>query len=59
VRTLFAQPRKTVLNNLAEAKDAKKSKKELTESLNGIGISPSARPQNLTIENICAIAALG
>lgn len=56
VRTLFAQPRKTILNNLAAAEDGKRDKNKLIEALNSLGISPTDRPQNLTIENIRAIA---
>lgn len=53
VRMLFAQPRKTILNNLAahtEKKDA------ITLALGKLAIKPGDRPQNLTIQNIADIA---
>ena len=55
VRTLFAQPRKTILNNL-RAGDGKESGEEKVFKLQKLGIDPGARPQDLAIENIIAIA---
>lgn len=50
---LFSAPRKTVLNNMRSYG----IEKEAAESaLHGADIAPSARPQDLRIENICAIA---
>lgn len=54
VRALFAQPRKTILNNLSAAVDGKKA--DLVGLLGSIGIKPEMRPQNLTIDDIRAIA---
>jgi 16S rRNA (adenine1518-N6/adenine1519-N6)-dimethyltransferase len=62
MRTLFAQPRKTVLNNLSARKwegtgaGTRMQKEKIAGALQKIGISPLLRPQNLTIENISAIA---
>jgi 16S rRNA (adenine1518-N6/adenine1519-N6)-dimethyltransferase len=56
VRGIFAQPRKTLLNNLsAVAKDGT-SKTEIIAHLEKIGIDPAARPQDLGIDQIIAIA---
>lgn len=52
VRTLFAQPRKTILNNLS----AKLPKNDAETILSRLGIDPKLRPQNLTIENITQLA---
>lgn len=52
VRLLFAQPRKTVLNNLS----IQFSKEKVTQLLEKIAISPQIRPQNLTIMEIIEIA---
>ncbi len=57
VRTLFAQPRKTVLNNLA-AKNPSVQKSEVASALRAIGIMPDLRPQNLPVEKIAAIAEI-
>jgi 16S rRNA (adenine1518-N6/adenine1519-N6)-dimethyltransferase len=54
VRAIFAQPRKTILNNLAASLSADKN--NLVDLMNSINIDPKARPQNLTIENIARIA---
>jgi 16S rRNA (adenine1518-N6/adenine1519-N6)-dimethyltransferase len=51
VRTLFAQPRKTILNNLRGD-----NREKTITLLAKLGIDPGARPQNLTIEQIRAIA---
>jgi len=58
VNVLFQQPRKTILNNLAEGQDDKISKEELSERLKTIGIDPKSRPQDLSVEDIVNIAKL-
>jgi len=59
---LFAQPRKTVLNNFAALSNEKASanhrKDELATQLRNIGIDPEARPQNLDIQQIIAVAKI-
>lgn len=61
VRALFAQPRKTVLNNLTATIKSKSGgagdKNTLAAELRALDIAPDARPQNLTITSIQAIAA--
>ncbi len=54
VRAVFAQPRKTILNNLSDGMDI--SKKETIEKLEKIGIEANLRPQNLSVEDIIKIA---
>jgi 16S rRNA (adenine1518-N6/adenine1519-N6)-dimethyltransferase len=67
MHALFAQPRKTVLNNLmsyelgAMSYDGEKTgrgieKKDIEAKIREIGIDPGARPQNLLIESIVSIA---
>ena len=58
VRALFSQPRKTILNNLAaEFKDPRKIASERAlKALKSAGLSPSLRPQNLSVEDIELIA---
>jgi 16S rRNA (adenine1518-N6/adenine1519-N6)-dimethyltransferase len=67
LRAIFAQPRKTILNNIAAAsKNAQatlqigaktgKTKEEITSTLDAIGVNPGHRPQNLSIEDIIDIA---
>lgn len=48
VRAAFAQPRKTILNNLAAAH----GKEKALASLAAAGVDPKSRPQNLTIAQI-------
>ena len=55
IRALFKQPRKTVLNNLVEAGW---QKAETAKNLDKIGINPTWRPQNLSIEVIKKIAGI-
>lgn len=55
VRMLFAQPRKTILNNL---KKSGLPKERLIEELRKIGINPDARPQNLDVESITKISQI-
>ncbi len=57
VRKIFRQPRKNILNNLFD-RESGLSKTELIEKLAKINLSPEARPQNLDIEQICAVARL-
>jgi 16S rRNA (adenine1518-N6/adenine1519-N6)-dimethyltransferase len=54
VRILFAQPRKTILNNLCFGLNAKK--KDVLEALHELALDPSLRPQDLSIETIEHIA---
>lgn len=54
VRALFAQPRKTVLNNLAKAIGQKGD--IVTKKLLAIGVSPDNRPQDLKVNYIADIA---
>lgn len=62
MRALFAQPRKTILNNLADAAAAPrraaeiKSKEKIAALLESIGIDPVLRPQNLAVADIAKIA---
>jgi 16S rRNA (adenine1518-N6/adenine1519-N6)-dimethyltransferase len=56
LRALFAQPRKTILNNLSAAKP-NSTKDTLTDGLATVNVSPKARPQDLSIGDIKAIAA--
>lgn len=53
VRKLFAQPRKTILNNL---KTKGESSEGVAKALAGLGITSELRPQDLTIERIRLIA---
>ena len=54
MRAIFAQPRKTVLNNVAEGSVL--SKDEIATALSAMGIDPKSRPQDLSIEKISQIA---
>ena len=60
VHALFAQPRKTVLNNVATSQlpiaDSKKEK--ITQALALVGIEAGKRPQDLSVEDIIRIAEL-
>ncbi len=56
VRGIFAQPRKTLLNNLSSSASETRAKGDIIEQLKKIGIDPVARPQNLNIGQIIAIA---
>lgn len=55
VRALFAQPRKTLVNNLAAALE-KSTKDDLAKRLADLGIDPRGRPQDLSIAHIADIA---
>lgn len=54
MRALFAQPRKTVLNNLRGTSE--KSVEKLSAELTKLGIDLKSRPQNLRIEDVVALA---
>ena len=56
VRAIFAQPRKTILNNLSFGMGV--SKKDAEEKLKLAGIESGLRPQNLSVEDIIKIAAV-
>ena len=56
VREIFAQPRKTLLNNLSSSTGGAAAKAELVAKLKHLGIDAEARAQNLSIEQIIAIA---
>lgn len=56
LHALFKQPRKTILNNLAES--LSKNKEDVALVLGKAGINPKNRPQNLTIENIIRLSEL-
>ncbi len=56
VRAIFAQPRKTLLNNLSVIAGKGVTKEHIITHLQKIGIDPAARPQDLSIEQIIAIA---
>ena len=56
VRGIFAQPRKTLLNNLSAMAMKGVSKDQIVEQLQKIDINHAARPQNLSINQIIAIA---
>jgi len=53
-KTLFKQPRKTILNNLSSGLG--KSKPEITKTLQKLVIDPALRPQNLDVPTITRIA---
>jgi 16S rRNA (adenine1518-N6/adenine1519-N6)-dimethyltransferase len=60
LRTVFAQPRKTILNNIAESHAAdgekNKTKQEISDALQAVNVNPADRPQNLSVEDIVAVA---
>ena len=56
VRAIFAQPRKTLLNNLSAMAAGGISKEDIAMQLQKIGIDPDARPQDIGVEQIIAIA---
>jgi len=59
VRILFAQPRKTITNNLlGTPSNLKVSKEDAIKILGAFGIDPRHRPQNLTIDNIFDLSRL-
>jgi 16S rRNA (adenine1518-N6/adenine1519-N6)-dimethyltransferase len=56
VRALFAQPRKTLVNNIAKATG--QNGNVVTKKLSAIGIIPNNRPQNLCVRDVAAIARI-
>lgn len=54
IRTLFAQPRKTIFNNLRDVIP----QYQATQILETLSLPPTLRPQNLTVNNISDIARL-
>lgn len=54
IKTLFKQPRKTILNNLS--KNSKKNKEETAELLKKEGANPQDRPQDLKLEDLIALS---
>lgn len=56
VRALFAQPRKTLLNNLFAVAENGASKEKISLLLEKLGKNPAARPQDLSIDDIKRIA---
>jgi 16S rRNA (adenine1518-N6/adenine1519-N6)-dimethyltransferase len=54
MRAIFAQPRKTVLNNVAAGSGGNRN--EIAASLSALAIDPNSRPQDLSIEKISRIA---
>lgn len=52
VKVLFAQPRKTILNNLASGVGGQGSREEAAKKLTSAGINPQDRPQDLSVEEI-------
>lgn len=63
IKIIFKQPRKTILNNILEAKkdgyQRKKMRKEkIIEKLNKVGVNSNDRPQNLSIEQIKQLSTL-
>jgi 16S rRNA (adenine1518-N6/adenine1519-N6)-dimethyltransferase len=58
VRAIFAQPRKTLLNNLSAAAGKTVLKNNIYTQIKKIGINPDARPQDLNIDQISSIARI-
>jgi 16S rRNA (adenine1518-N6/adenine1519-N6)-dimethyltransferase len=61
MRAIFSQPRKIILNNLHDGigpkeGTAQRTKERIAQALKGININPETRPQNLTVQDIAAIA---
>ena len=54
IRASFAQRRKTILNSISNSLGISKS--QLSEALGECGVSPTARAENLTLEDFAAIA---
>lgn len=55
VHALFRQPRKTLLNNIVDATNLPKNK--VAAALERMGIGSTARPHNLSLSQISALAA--
>lgn len=58
MRAIFAQPRKTLLNNLSSAAGKTVKKNEVAAQIEKIGLNPDARPQDLSIDQIVSIASM-
>jgi 16S rRNA (adenine1518-N6/adenine1519-N6)-dimethyltransferase len=58
VRGIFAQPRKTILNNASALAGERATKDAIAAAIGRIGVDPEARPQNLGIEQLIALAKL-
>ena len=56
VRAIFAQPRKTLLNNLSVMVGGVSKKNRAIALLKKIGLAPGARPQDLAIDQIISLA---
>ncbi len=56
VRAIFAQPRRTLLNNLSMAMQETSAKNDIGTIIKSCGIDPAVRPQNLSIDQIIALA---
>lgn len=56
LKAIFAQPRKTIANNIMAAKGPKATKNDIFEALKGSGLDEGARPQNLSVEQLAALA---
>jgi 16S rRNA (adenine1518-N6/adenine1519-N6)-dimethyltransferase len=59
VRAIFAQPRKTLLNNLSAAAGETVKKNDIAARIEKIDVNPDARPQDLSIVQIASLARLG
>jgi len=58
VRAIFAQPRKTLLNNLSMAAGETIKKNDISAQIEKIGANSDARPQDLGVDQIASIASL-
>jgi 16S rRNA (adenine1518-N6/adenine1519-N6)-dimethyltransferase len=56
VRAIFAQPRKTLLNNLSARAKNGVAKEDIVKIMRGIGVDSAARPQDLDIKAVASIA---
>jgi len=54
IKTIFAQPRKTLLNNLSTIADIPKT--ELSQKIEDFGFSENFRPQDITVKQIFLLA---
>jgi len=57
IKILFKQPRKTVLNNIADGYK-NETREEIIKKLKNCGIEPNLRPQNLEIRQILGISKI-
>lgn len=58
IRRVFAQPRKTILNNLQSAGAGRLEKSDIAQKLETLGLSPSKRPQDLSFEDLIALVKI-